>query len=280
MLFVGCAQVSRPTGGEKDIHPPLVDRAKTNPPLNSTSFSNQEIHIYFDEFFKLKNPNSNIIITPRLEEPPSYRVKGKSLIVELGDQKLIENATYTINFGDAIQDYTEGNILKNFQYVFSTGTFIDSLSINGVVKDAFTGKPVNDASVMIFEINDRDSVKTTLPLYFGTTGKTGTYKINHLKPGNYTVIALKEERKNYKFDNLEESIAFSGQSTILNDSKQMNFRLSQPAKTKQKILSKEYSHPGKISLLMQMASEETSDLHWVRNKFRSFKTPLIVSIYF
>ena len=54
-----------------------------------------------------------------------------------------------INFGKAIADVNEGNILNNFTYVFSTGPHIDSLSISGSVQNTLTGDKEKDVTVML-----------------------------------------------------------------------------------------------------------------------------------
>ena len=125
VLAVSCAQIAPLDGGAKDSYPPVVNQAKVFPPNFSTNFQTNGISIEFDDYIKL-DQSITISINPGLNSEPKYRVKGKRLFIELNND-LEENTTYSINFGDAIQDITEGNVLKNFKYVFSTGTFIDSL---------------------------------------------------------------------------------------------------------------------------------------------------------
>ena len=72
--------------------------------------------------------------------PPDIKLRRKSIITDIKDT-LKPNTTYTISFGNAISDITEGNVLANYRFVFSTGNTIDSLSLNGFVKNAFSLKP-------------------------------------------------------------------------------------------------------------------------------------------
>ena len=128
-VFSQCAQQMAPSGGIRDLYPPTLDTNKLAPaiPANfSTNFKAKEIVLQFNEYFVLDKPVKNIIITPILSPNPNYRIKGKKLIIDLGGS-LKDSTTYTINFGDAIKDITEGNVTKNFNYVFSTGRYIDSL---------------------------------------------------------------------------------------------------------------------------------------------------------
>ena len=89
------------------------------------------------------------------------------MVITLKDT-LEKNTTYVINFGKAIADVNEGNILKNFSYVFSTGPHIDSLSISGHVINTETGERDKDAVVLLFTLK-QDS------LLFGKKRPTDLY---------------------------------------------------------------------------------------------------------
>ena len=58
--FTRCANVVSPTGGPKDTVPPIVLQAI--PENQSINFNNKDIHITFDEYVTLNNPNNNIMI--------------------------------------------------------------------------------------------------------------------------------------------------------------------------------------------------------------------------
>ena len=62
---------------------------------------------------------------------------------------LESNTTYSMNFGNAIRDVNEGNIMKDFTYVFSTGPYIDSLELTGNVVLAEDGKIDTTMIVML-----------------------------------------------------------------------------------------------------------------------------------
>ena len=46
-----------------------------------------------------------------------------------------------MNLDEVIKDVNEGNIVKDLDYLFSTGSAIDTLTISGFVTDAKTSKP-------------------------------------------------------------------------------------------------------------------------------------------
>ena len=207
LALSSCAQIVAPTGGDKDTTPPAVIEDKTIPKNLSTNFNSNTILITFNEYFRFNNPNQNIIITPSLQEKPSYKVKGKKLYIFLNN-KLEENTTYTINFGEAISDVTENNVLKNFKYVFSTGAFLDSLILKGSVIDVLSTKPIEDMWVMLYT-NHADSIPLKeKPYYFSKTNKSGQFEITHIKDGNYKLFALEDANNNLIYDNPTENIAF------------------------------------------------------------------------
>lgn len=210
ILFIRCARPGSPTGGPKDISPPEVKN--TVPANRSISFNTKKITIAFEEFIQLKDPSKEIFISPPMRTRPEFKVSGKNLIVEL-KEKLLPNATYTINFGNAIADYSEGNILVNYEYVFSTGDHLDSLSIKGKVINAFDDQPVADVIAMVYTDNNDTIPLDSLPLKVppGSASKTtkdGSFSINNLSPGQYKLVALQDVNNNYLFDLPNERFAF------------------------------------------------------------------------
>jgi hypothetical protein len=149
LLIFGCANRQPPGGGPRDHDPPKL--LKATPPNMTRFFKGKVIQLDFDEYFKINNPYSEITMSPTPAKVPEYKKKQKSIIITLKDS-LEKNTTYVINFGKAIADVTEGNIVKNFTYVFSTGAHIDSLSISGRVVNTETGERDKDATVMLFTL--------------------------------------------------------------------------------------------------------------------------------
>ncbi len=144
ILFYSCANQATPTGGPKDSEAPQI--IESIPENRSTHFAEKEITIKFDEYAKLNNV-SQILVSPPFKEKPEFKFKKKSLFISINDT-LKDSTTYTINFGEAIIDITEGNPLRNFQYVFSTGGYVDSMEISGTVVRASDLEPQEDILVM------------------------------------------------------------------------------------------------------------------------------------
>lgn len=211
VLFLwSCATIVAPSGGPKDVEPPIVEGSE--PQNYALNFSSNEVMLSFDEYVAVQDLRNNLLISPPLKELPKSLVKGKSLLLSFQDT-LVENTTYTFNFGNSIKDITEGNILKDFQYVVSTGNYIDSLKVLGSVKHAFKRDPIEGATVMLYACDSYEQCDSLpyleLPRYFGTTNLNGEFAIQHIKSGKYFVFALNDANQNYLYDLPNEEIGFS-----------------------------------------------------------------------
>lgn len=211
LLLVGCARRGRPEGGPKDFDKPIMVR--TEPEFKSLHFEADEIKIYFDEYIKLKNVTSELIVSPPLKYPVEISPLGspsKKITLKLIDT-LQENTTYTFNFAQSIVDNTEGNVLDNFKYIFSTGDYIDSLKIKGTIKDAYDLDMIENPTIMLYSVNEdfKDSIiYTEKPFYVGRTIDSLNWEITNIKEGKYQLLALNDKRKNYIYDPKEDKIAF------------------------------------------------------------------------
>lgn len=207
-----CARRGTPSGGPKDITPPVMVAAE--PENMSTNFNATTIKLYFDEYIKLENAQAQIIISPPLKNIPEIRPQGgasKFIEITLKDT-LRENTTYTINFGQSIVDNNEGNPNKFLRYVFSTGNYIDSLSISGAIKDAYNKKADEFVSVMLYEIdsayNDSTIYKYPPNYLTNTLDSLPLFSLQNLKAGKYKLFALKDNANNNVFDQNADKIAF------------------------------------------------------------------------
>lgn len=223
LLFVtfSCAKRGNIDGGLKDTIAPVL---KVSFPKNfSTSFKGNSIKLTFDEYVKLKNVNKQLIISPPMDKMPDISPQTASKFITLKfNDSLQANTTYSLNFGQSIEDYNEGNPYRQFKYIFSTGTYIDSLTLNGVIKDSYNKNADSFVSVHLYEINSKfnDSiVYQKNPRYVtNTLDSAKTFKLENLKAGKYLLVAIKDENNNNKFDSKTEKIGFQKQFiTIPND---------------------------------------------------------------
>ncbi|MDO1446246.1 Ig-like domain-containing protein [Rhodocytophaga aerolata] len=211
-LLHRCASVSPPTGGEKDELAPKV--ISTIPAQKSTNYNGKIVEMLFDEAITLENIKQELLITPRIEGNYEFEVKKNRVSLKF-DKSFSPNTTYTLNFRKAIKDITEKNIAENEKIVFSTGNTIDSLYINGSVKDLLTNKPVENALVMLYQYNDTSVITKHPPYYFTKTDKQGKYLVENLKGGIYNIYALVDYNNNLKYEGAKEKIAFLPDSLAL-----------------------------------------------------------------
>lgn len=253
MVYFSCANRVAPTGGTKDVMPPKI--LSSQPNTFSTRFNQKEIKIDFDEYIQLVELNKQLIISPLIDPIPEITVKKKSLLIEL-KKPLKENTTYTFNFGSAIADIHEKNIFENFQFVFSTGDYLDSLSISGKAAFAENLKTEKGILVMLYnETNDSIPYKK-LPDYFAKTDESGNFKINNIGSGTYKIFALKDKNNNYLFDQPDEAIAFLDSPILVTDSTKADLKLFINPADKVRLKNTSVEETGKLKIIFNSRTED------------------------
>ena len=200
VLLLQCASIQSPGGGEKDTNPPTVLRSI--PKQAETKVKPSMIEIQFDEFFVLKNIANELLISPPLNEAPIISQKGKSLFIKL-QEELNNNSTYTLNFGKGITDYHEGNVLKDYTLVFSTGDKLDSLQIQGSIATCPDKTLPEDLIIGIYQkesLTKDSTIYLNKPDYFSLIDGQNQFHIKHIRDGSYELIAFKDVNANYKYD--------------------------------------------------------------------------------
>lgn len=213
-LINGCANVGFPEGGNKDATPPAV--IKCAPQNFSTNFKEHEVVIFFNEYITLQNASTQIFISPAMQGGIETLLKGKSLHIQWTDS-LRANTTYTLHFGNAIADLHEGNRLVDFQYVFSTGNFIDSCKLKGDVRFAENGNAAKQVSVLLYKNTSDTAFEKLKPDYYGITAADGTFTIEHISTGQYKIYALQDDNNSLTFDQPTESVAFYDSVIVVSD---------------------------------------------------------------
>jgi len=208
-LVVSCANRVTPTGGARDTLPPVVKAC--SPPDSSVNFSESMIRIIFDESISLNDLQNQLLISPLMAERPEVRADKKQLLISLPDS-LRPNTTYLIRLGKSIVDVHEGNPLEDFQYVFSTGEYLDSLELQGTVVDGSSSGAMKTMAVMAYR--DTGQAGDSLPYknnpdYFARTNDKGGFRIGNMAPGIYRIFALEDKNGNYRCDESDgEGLAF------------------------------------------------------------------------
>ena len=236
-MLAACAKQGYPSGGPKDETPPVV--IATEPPNGTSNFDAKEFYIQFDEYVTVKDADNNILVSPPMKQKPEYKTKGRGIVAKLKDT-LRANTTYLFQFKEAIVDFNEGNTLSSYEYVFSTGSTIDSMTLRGRVLDAFSRKPrtetvtvmayaesqlnemesgkmnvdtlndsiqINPSTENTFTSNSDSIVAKIQPMYITRCDKEGNFALNHLRKGRYILLALEDGDKNLRL-NSDEPVAF------------------------------------------------------------------------
>lgn len=215
IFFLGCARQTTPTGGPKDSIPPRL--VHSLPQHEQTNFAGKTVTMTFSETIILNNPREELIVTPALTK--EVDIKAKKNQVELTFQEDLQpNTTYSLNFRETVQDITEKNPAMMLKIAFSTGDYIDSLSIEGNVYDNLTAKETKDATVCLYEQDTFDIFKHR-PTYFTKTDDKGNFKIENLKSGTYYIYAIIDKNKNLVVDSKTEAYGFQTEPLILTEAK-------------------------------------------------------------
>lgn len=204
ILMFSCANPVAPTGGEVDITPPKT--LVIQPASGITNYEGNRIEFIFDEYIVYSSGLDKLLITPPMPEKPKISVKGKKLIINL-PENLADNTTYNISLLGAVSDYNAGNSLNILKYVFSTGDFIDSASISGVVKNAYNNKTIDKITVGLYSVDDTSILINSKPMYLSQTNSSGNFKIENVKEGYYILAAIEDKNLNYLFDQSNEKIS-------------------------------------------------------------------------
>lgn len=306
-LVSACARQGYPTGGPKDETPPVA--LGTRPANESRGFDGKEFYIQFDEYVVLKNATENVLVSPPMKEKPEFTTKGKGVLVKLKDT-LQANTTYLFQFKDAIADFTEGNLLPSYEYVFSTGEAMDTLMLGGQVVDARNGKAWKESvTVMAYRVENRerrvesDTMATTVqPDFVTRCDKEGKFAFHYIPEGRYRLVALEDKNRNLRVDatdpvawdttlvashpqarHLPASDSIQDNLPTVNAIKQSNNQtitllLSVPENRQQRILKSEFAEAGRITIVSQLPmqnpriEDERAQWQWRLNEKRDTLT--------
>ena len=213
-FLIGCAQMSPLTGGYKDTIPPNL--IASIPPENSTNVNPNQFYFAFDELIDASKLQESIIISPFYSGKKEVKYKKNEVLISF-DTLFDDNTTYIINFAGGISDVTEGNDLSNAKLIFSTGEYIDSASISGVIYNPNENKRVEGALVGLYQDVDSLDLFHKKPIYFTFSDESGKYEINNVKPDKYTIYAFLDENKSFIAEFKNEAFGFYENTVEVNN---------------------------------------------------------------
>ncbi len=258
IFWTRCAQITPLSGGKKDITAPKV--VLCSPANASINFNVKTIEIQFDEYVTLKDIANQFIITPQVKETPDIQIQGKKLKISFSEV-LLPNTTYKLAFGNSICDLNESNTLQNFEYIFSTGSIIDSLKLTGKIINCLDRKPGSQIFVGLYDKNAQDSViYKDKPLYITKTNSDGFFKFSYLPNTAFKIAAIKDQNKNLLYDGSEEELAFTKELIHAGDTSETVLSLFKEKPFKsfiKKSLSPEY---GKAFIIYNKAQADVKNV--------------------
>ncbi len=259
-LTASCAKQAYPTGGPKDTTAPKALEAK--PQNESRHFNARQFYIQFDEYVVLKDADNNVLVSPPMAQKPEFTTKGRGVLVKIKDT-LQPNTTYLFQFKEAIADFTEGNLLPSYEYVFSTGDAMDTMMLAGSVVNARSGKPWKETlSVLAFRgdtpLSPGDTAAPS-PAFVTRTDKEGRFAFHYIPAGRYRLVALEDKNKNLRVDSTE---AVAWDTTLLAAADSIDsaalarLLVSAPERRAQRLLKAEFTAKGRIvvSTLLPMTN--------------------------
>ena len=212
----GCANIIPPGGGPRDTLPPVLITAI--PHDSTTNYTGNRIVLTFNEYVNIENVLENVLISPTPTNNPVIDYKLRNITVKLRDT-LEPNTTYSINFGNAIKDVNEGNVFKDFTYVFSTGDRLDENTLSGKIILAETGK-VDSTLIAVLHRNLYDSaVEKERPRFIARLDGKGNFNFRNLPSGTYRLYAIPNEYSRH-YDDTTKPFAFANDPISLDSNLQ------------------------------------------------------------
>lgn len=196
----GCANITSPTGGKKDITPPRLVRVSPADSLLNTRV--KRIDLDFDEYITVNDVIKEVTLSPIISITPTVNSNNKRVTVKIVDSLLEDNTTYRLSFGTAIRDLHESNPFAKYTYTFSTGTYFDSLQFRGNVLNAATGLPdTGNMVVVLYSASVSDSaVVRQKPKYVTHTDGQGQFVFKGLPGRHFRLYAIKDLNSNLIYD--------------------------------------------------------------------------------
>ena len=189
----GCARIVPPSGGPRDSLPPVMVKALPKDSALHQPLTGLKIIIGFDEHIQLDNVATNLLVNPSVKVQPIVELTpdNKGMTIRMKDT-LEPDATYTLNFGKGVKDVNEGNVLRNFTYIFSTGGYLDSGALRGRVRLARNNKVDSTLMVVLHRHDDDSAVSKETPRYFARLDSMGRFLFLNIAVGTYSIYAFKD----------------------------------------------------------------------------------------
>lgn len=194
VLLPGCANIVPPAGGPVDTIAPRL--LSVLPADSSLQLNPKKLELNFDKFMVLGSLDQ-VTISPQIRVNPIIEPRLRKVLVTFADSVFLPNTTYSISFGDLLRDNREGTPYE-FTYTFSTGTYFDSLAIEGFAFDAKMLRVDTGLTAALYADADfSDSlIFRQKPLYVAKVSSSGRFKFVNLPPRDFRLFVFQDAARN------------------------------------------------------------------------------------
>ena len=215
---LGCARQGSPSGGPRDVLPPVV--IATDPAPNSlVEDLGIVIRFRFSERVSERPArgvlNDAVMVSPRAG--PVRVEPGRELIEVSVDGGLRTGLVYRFTLLPVITDLF-GNVMREpFELVLSTGAPLIEDALAGQVLDRVTGGPVEGVEVALVPFTP---VPDTI-VHVSRSDAAGLFVFRYVPPGRYNLIAFEDRNRNLAPDPSEpfgrRGVLLNANDTLLAD---------------------------------------------------------------
>jgi hypothetical protein len=270
----GCANIVPPSGGPRDSIPPYAVYAK--PKDSSTNIAPKEILISFNEFITTNALQEQLIVSPNIKNNPLVDQRLNMVRIRLSDS-LNANTTYSLQFGNALRDVNEGNIVQNYTYVFSTGNQIDTGKLFGKVQIAETGLVDSSLIAVLHPIEKDSAIYKDKPTYYSRINGQGIFEFKFLPASDFNIYIVPNDFSK-RYDDSTKLFAFLDRSvaaTKTKDSIQLYAFEASPKKEKKLATAIGSKNAKKQSPLLKYSSNlENNEKDILSPLTLNFETPI------
>ena len=270
----GCANIVPPSGGPRDSIPPYAVYAK--PKDSSTNIAPKEILISFNEYITTNALQEQLIVSPNIKNNPLVDQRLNMVRIRLSDS-LNANTTYSLQFGNALRDVNEGNIVQNYTYVFSTGNQIDTGKLFGKVQISETGMVDSSLVAVLHPIENDSAIFKDKPNYYTRINGQGIFEFKFLPATNFNIYIVPNDYSK-RYDDSTKLFAFLDRSvnpTQTNDSIQLYAFEASPKKEKKALSTVGTKNAKKQSPLLKYSSNlEGNEKDILNPLILNFETPI------
>ncbi|MBU0982894.1 MAG: Ig-like domain-containing protein [candidate division Zixibacteria bacterium] len=208
IIFLSCAEIKPPPGGEVDrTGPVFVESEPANGAVGVAP--SDRIIIRFSEELQAPDNKRIVYISPRSDEAPRIKFKGDRIIITT-NEVFRDNQTYIVSVGTDVQDYRRNRLDSAVTIAFSTGDRIDTGVVAGTVLRAMTAAGGLMVGLYNSErITDSVTWDSLYPDYVTSTGTKGEFKFQYLPDADYRLVAFQDKNRSERLNPTREDFAVS-----------------------------------------------------------------------